>query len=295
MHQAIGNERLESSSKIFAAIGVIFLGALLSTMMLGGCHNPNKNLKGAKEGMQAAPVAEANTEVNDDAIDPAVLREIVTETGSTIQAGDEIDVAVLQDEKLNGSYRIDNDGGFQWHYIGRVKTDSLTTNDLRRKLTDVVSEFLNNPSVTVNYKSQQPRTIRVLGEAKSQGHIQLKQNMRLIDGIAEAGGLTADANQREIILIRSVSPTEIRAGLFNYRQATLNPLGGAWADNVELQPGDTIFVPKSGQAQWAAAISFIDRLANAAVGIQRSIVLYPDIESVISTGDTAGRNTIVVR
>ena len=193
MHQAIGNERLESSSKIFAAIGVIFLGALLSTMMLGGCHNPNKNLKGAKEGMQAAPVAEANTEVNDDAIDPAVLREIVTETGSTIQAGDEIDVAVLQDEKLNGSYRIDNDGGFQWHYIGRVKTDSLTTNDLRRKLTDVVSEFLNNPSVTVNYKSQQPRTIRVLGEAKSQGHIQLKQNMRLIDGIAEAGGLTADA------------------------------------------------------------------------------------------------------
>ena len=283
--------RMFSRRSLCAAMGLVSLFALST---ITGCHNPDKSLVGAKEGMQATNM---NTAANssDDNVDPALIREIVTETGSTIEPGDEIDIAVLQDERLNGLYKIDNDGGFQWHYVGRVKTDSLTTSDLRRKLTDVVSKFINEPSITINYKTQEPRTIRVLGETKEQGHFALKHNMRLIDGITEAGGLTPNANQQEIILIRSVSPTEIRAGLFNYRDATLNPLGGEWVNNVTLQTGDTIFVPKSGKAQWEAAITFINRLADTGVGIERSIVLYPDVESVISSGDTAGKNTIVVR
>ncbi len=272
----------------------ICLITIATVFSLNACHNPDKGLNGAQKGMQTVATNPPVTD-SDDNVDPALIREIVTETGSTIEPGDEIDISVLQDEKLNGLYKIDNDGGFQWHYIGRVKTDSLTTNDLRRKLTEVVSKFINEPSVTINYKTQQPRTIRVIGETKQQGHFPLTHNMRLIDGITEAGGLTDNANQKEIILIRSVSDKEIRAGLFNYREATLNPLGGEWVNNVTLQTGDTIFVPKSGKAQWEAAIAFIDRLANAGVGIERGIVLYPDIESVISSGDNAGRNTIVVR
>jgi len=268
--------------------------SLITLTILTGCHNPDKGLKGADEGMKATQTETSNSDDTDN-VDPALIREIVTDTGSTMMPGDEIDVAVLQDERLDGTYKIDNDGGFQWHYVGRVKTDSLTTNDLRRKLTDVVSKFINDPSITINYKTQQPRTIRVLGETKQQGHFPLTNNMRLIDGITEAGGLTTDANQQEIILIRSVSAKEIRAGLFNYREATLNPLGGEWVNNIPLQTGDTIFVPKSGKAQWEAAINFINKLADTGVGIERGIVLYPDVESVISSGDNSGRNTIVVR
>lgn len=291
----LGNQQNNSTPRTWfgplayaGTVGMMFV-------VLVGCYNPSKNLRPANEGM-IAPAGETTRSGGEaEAVDPAILREIITETGSTIQVGDEISVNVYQDEKLAGTYRIDNDGGFQWHYVGRVKTTGLTTNDLRRKLSDVAAKYLIEPSVIVNYVAQQPRSIRVLGETRTQGHFALKRKMRLIDAIAAAGGITANANQQEIILIRSVSPTEIRAGIFNYREAMLNPLNGAWASNVELLAGDTIFVPKSGKAQWESAINFINRLADTAVGIERSVVLYPDVESVISTGDTAGRNTIVVR
>ncbi len=262
----------------------------LATMSLAiGCNHPNTSLKPVSTGVLGASTSEEGD------IDPAILAEIKREPGSTIQPGDELAISVYQDPRLDGTYRIDNDGGFQFHYAGRVKTDSLTTNDVRKNLIEVTKDFLKDPSVTVNYLSQQPRHFRILGEVKNQGRSPLSRNMRLIDGIAAAGGLNEEANRQEIILIRSVSPTEIRAGIFNYREATLNPLGGAWADNIILEPGDTIFVPRSGKAQWESALRFVNLLADTAVGLERTIVLYPDVESIISTGEAGGRNTIVVR
>ena len=275
--------RAAASAACAARIAMVCCVAALS-FMISGCNHPADTLTPISEG-----VAKGTSDV-----DGGVLSDIVNAGPTTIQPGDEIAISVLQDERLNGTYRIDNDGGFQWYYVGRVKTDSLTPSDLRRKLTDAVSKFLNEPAVTVNWVSQEPPTIRILGESETQGLLSLKRGWRLMDAIAAAGGPTDDANVKEIMLIRSVSPSEIRAGLFNYREATLNPLGGEWKNNITLEAGDTIFIPKSGRAQWLAAIEFVDRLADAVVGTERAIVLYPDVESVITTGETEGRNTIVV-
>jgi len=279
-HQIPQPAPVASRSARFASTCVVSVMALVTAMLVGGCHNPNGDLQPITVGLST---------------DPNVMSTIANAGPTTIQPGDEIVVSVLQDERLSGTYRIDNDGGFQWHYVGRVKTDSLTTNDLRRKLADVASTYINEPSVTVNYVSQQPPTIRVLGQANTQGLIALKRGWRLMDAIAAVGGPTRDANWNEVVLVRSVSPTEIRAGIFNYREAMLNPLGDEWRNNIMLEKGDTIFFATSGRAQWESAIQFVNRLGDAIVGVERSIVLYPDVESVISTGETEGQNTIVVR
>jgi len=280
-----------SSRTARAARAALCVGALLLAVALPGCYFPDRNLQSAREGV----LGETEPLPEDDGVDEATRAEIARESGSTIRPGDQIRIDVLQDDELNGTYRIDNDGGFQWHYVGRVKTESLTTSDLRKKLIDVADEYINDPSITVNYTSQQPRSVRVLGYVRDPGPVPLDSEMRIVDALAAAGDLHEEANQQEIVLIRAASPDRIRAGLFNYRDAMLNPLGDAWASNVPLEPGDTVYVPRSGRAQWEAAILFVNRLADTLVGIERSIILYEDAESVLSTGETAGRNTIVVR
>ena len=184
-----GNRQNNSGPRILVGRLVLAGGVGLTILALSGCYSPNRDLVGANAGMSAPPAVAEGEGEGDDAVDTATLREILTETGSTIQRGDEISISVYQDERLDGTYRIDNDGGFQWHYVGQVKTTGLTTNDLRRKLTDVAGIYLTEPSVIVNYISQRPRSIRVLGQARAQGHFALTRNMRLVDAIAAAGGI----------------------------------------------------------------------------------------------------------
>ncbi len=273
----------------FRLLGLTLLVFAIQFAMVG-CNNPNKDLASA-EMMSANPnTTNADGQAGELPLPPPIVMPYVLEDG------DEVIINVLQDERLNGTYRLDSDGGFQWHYAGRVRARGLTTNDIRRKLAGVLEEYIVDPSVTVNLTAQRGRYVNVLGFVKSAGRIAVRRDMRIVDALTEAGGLVEDGRMDCVILVRRMPDNEIRAGIFNYKEATLNPIeSGAWASNVILQPGDTIIVPKSKLAQWNTAVDTVRRFLDTAVNAERGIVLYPDAREVLKTGDSGGKNTIVVK
>lgn len=250
-----------------------------------GCNMPSRDVKQINPTSYGAPPVESG-DGGPVVADPAPY---------SLVPGDRIAIKVVQDPMLDGEYTIDSDGGIQYPYIGPMRLEGLTTVDARRKIGSGLKEYYTDPFVTVNLISQMQQYVRVMGQVPKQGRIPFERGMTIVDGIAEAGGLTRDASQKRIVLIRRVSEDQVAAGFFNYRDAVLSPNAQTWASNIALRSGDIIFVPTNERAQWESAFNFISVMFGAAVDVERSIVLYPDVREIIKTGNAAGRNTIVVR
>jgi len=257
-----------------------------SSLTMAGCYNVASDVQPIQAGefpaaAQATPVEPGSA--NFDRLPYALT------------PGDEVAIDLLDDERLDRVIRVDFDGGFQFPYAGRVQAEGLTTLDLQRKLTSVLAEFYTEPNLTVNLVSDEQQYFTVLGEARSPGRYPIDSNMRLTDAIAAAGGLLRTADESRVVLIRRVAQEQIAAGFFDYRGAMLMNNPDAWASNIQVQRGDTLYFPRSDKAQWESAFQFISMMFSAVVDVERAIVLYPDVRDVIETGDLGGRNTIVVR
>lgn len=257
---------------------------LASVLVLASCNKPNANLPTAGDMVVA-------TEPDDTAM--ALYQPRLP---YTLAPGDQLEIKVFEDEALNASVRIDYDGGFQFHYAGRVKAEGLTTMDVSRKITTALAEFYVDPHVSVNLLSQEQQFVNLLGEIARPGRIALSRDMSVIDALAEAGGPTRDAALDTMVIIRRTAEDQIVAGVFDYREATLNPTDGAWASNITLQRGDTIYLPRSNKAQIESIAEFVGRVTGAATDVQRSILLYPDTLDVIKDGSVdSGETRIIVR
>jgi polysaccharide biosynthesis/export protein len=87
-------------------------------------------------------------------------------------------------------------------------------------------------------------TALVLGAVEKAGSYELQPGARLLDAIGQAGGMSARADMRRIMLARAGTP--------GARTLDLTPLleRGDTSDpdlNLSLQPGDTVFIPETEQ------------------------------------------------
>jgi polysaccharide export outer membrane protein len=83
--------------------------------------------------------------------------------------------------------------------------------------------------------------VYVLGEVKTPMIVTIKGKLTVIDAITEAGGFTRDAVRKSVMIIRGElgSQQGIR---INARQILKE---GDISQNIELEPGDIVFVPKT--------------------------------------------------
>lgn len=292
MDQVIKNQQRNHIMDIKVSSAILYMFTLVSViMLLTGCNHPNKDLKTAHVGVLGNDPDAAADDIAPIIRAPLRLPYILA-------PGDEISINVLEDERLTQDIRLDSDGGFQFYYVGRIKAEGLTTLDLKKKLTTSLAEFYVEPHVAVNLKSEEQQFVNVIGLPLKPGRIRLTRGMRILDAIAEAGGAHPDADRQRVILIRRVSddkPPYVVAGFFDYKDAMLNPLGGAMASNIPLQRGDTIYFPKNGKAQWESVFKFISEMSGSISDVERSIILYPKVEDVFNFGEIQGTTNIIVR
>ena len=83
--------------------------------------------------------------------------------------------------------------------------------------------------------------VYVMGQVKNPGPYPLTANMSFLEALARAGGPNDNAQQGKIVLARPSKNTEQIVDLENNIQK-----GGT---NYQLEPGDIVYVPKSGLAQ----------------------------------------------
>jgi polysaccharide export outer membrane protein len=130
------------------------------------------------------------------------------------------------------------DGKVSMPLVNDVQAAGLTPMELRRQLTEHLSEFVPSPEVSVIVREVHNVKVAVVGAVKVPGDYELKSPATVLELIARAQGLTEFANRDRVVVLRQNGDTTTRIP-FNYRKVA----EGHDQDNFYVRAGDVIVVP----------------------------------------------------
>jgi polysaccharide export outer membrane protein len=164
---------------------------------------------------------------------------------------DVLNITIFGESQLSGKFRIDNDGTFTFQYLGRVKAEDLTVTEIEANLKKGLAEgYLKNPQVSVEIDQYHSQNVYVLGEVRAPNKYSLPGNSTLIDVLTQAGSVTQTAGHwvyinhaRQGVLTGgpAVTGDTSTADL----KINLNDIQSGKAQNIKIQDGDTIWIPKA--------------------------------------------------
>jgi len=137
---------------------------------------------------------------------------------------------------------------------GRVQVAGMTVTEVEREVAQRLKRYLQEPVVTVTIASFGSRRVSVLGAVGKPGILQIRGEKRLVELLAEAGGLSADAGNTIRISRRIdagdlplANATTDATGAFRVGEVGLKSLLEARdpAENIEIRPHDVVSVPRA--------------------------------------------------
>jgi len=193
------------------------------------------------------PIHQGNATAESSRIDPRPLsgspeRKTAPANGSAlvIGPGDELEVTVYGAPDLSGHTRVSADGNISLPLIGYVRIAGLSSSEAEGAIEAVLRQnnVVNDPQVSLYVKEYTSSGISVAGEVTKPGFYSAVGPRRLFDVLQAAGGPTDRAANKVVISHRDQKDATTLS-------ISKNPAEMA-ASNVELQPGDTVVVPKAG-------------------------------------------------
>lgn len=177
---------------------------------------------------------------------PPVVRA-ANSTPYRINPGDELEVYVWGEERLQREIRVLPDGTMAMPLIGQLAVQGL----LPEQVQDAVSKRLASqyrgvvPQVTVSVKNPAGLQFSIVGKVKNPGSFTPGRYVNLLEAISLAGGPADFANLDNISIVRKAgnSVTSIRARLSGVLRNGVPD--GANGDRLipRIESGDTIIVP----------------------------------------------------
>ncbi len=177
----------------------------------------------------------------------------VAEGGYNVGPRDLLSVVVFGEPSVSGNYRVEADGGFSFPLIGRVtavgRSLKATEEDIRTRLAD---GFFRNPQVTVAVQEYGSQRVFVIGEVRTPGPYPLTGQTTVMAAIAQAGSTTPTAGE-DVVLLRPKTLDASNAPLLPGKDGGSELLriklrelqSGLAGQNVTLQHGDTLYVPRA--------------------------------------------------
>ncbi|MGB6378337.1 MAG: polysaccharide biosynthesis/export family protein [Syntrophobacteria bacterium] len=156
-----------------------------------------------------------------------------------IGPGDLLSIDIWKEPELSKQVSVRLDGKISLPLVNDIDAASLTSAELRNKLTEQYKDFVDVPEVSVTVVQSNSKKIYILGKVKLPGEYPLQKHMTVVQAISLAGGLDQWADTGDLKLLRKINGVE-RTFQLDY-DAIVS--GEDVSQNVQLQPDDTIFVP----------------------------------------------------
>lgn len=165
----------------------------------------------------------------------------------TINPGDELEIYVWGEERLQRMLRVLPDGSIAFPLVGQLRVQGMLPQDVEK----LVSERLKGqyrgevPNVTVSIRNPAGLQFSVMGKVRSPGAFTPGRYVNVLDAISLAGGPAEFANLDNISIIRREN------GRMTTLRVRLAPIfrGGVSASDVDrsnvvpLVAGDIVIVP----------------------------------------------------
>ena len=135
--------------------------------------------------------------------------------------------------EATGEFLVRADGKITFPYVGEIKVEGQTVQQIRELLAKELSKEYVNPDVTVNVKTMRINRVYILGSVNTAGMLDWKPGWRLTELISAAGGLNG-LPERLTALIWRKGETAKRVPLKEIF------IEGKEASNVEVRAGDTV-------------------------------------------------------
>lgn len=243
--------------------------ALLPALLVG-CTTPgthlttdDKNVIPPSEEQQSADISDV---VNLYPLTAQTVSSYKKQTQSVSQANPELDVDIAKYEYkvgvgdiLNvtiwdhpeltipaGSYRsaseagnwVHADGTIFYPYIGTVGVAGKTVREIRADVAERLAKYIESPQVDVNVAAFRSKKAYVTGEVSNPGQQAITNiPLTLLDAVNRSGGLSEDADWRNVSLTRN--GVEENISLYGLMQR------GDLTQNRLLQAGDIVHVPRN--------------------------------------------------
>ena len=172
---------------------------------------------------------------------PAVLPTPVVQQAPqpTYRIGpfDQLQVNVFGVPELSGAAQVDGDGQLNLPLVGAVEALGRTPPQLAVEVERAyATRYVRDPNVTIQITTPQSQRVVVSGEVREAGVFPVQGRLTLVQAIAQAQGLSDNANAGNVVVLRQTGGQQT-AARFDLREIQ----AGRLAD-PELAPGDTVIV-----------------------------------------------------
>src|SRR4051812_42140397 len=168
----------------------------------------------------------------------------VAGTPYRINPGDELEIMVWGDERLQRSVLVLPDGTFAFPLVGQVNAAGRLPADIERVITTGLQPQYKGPvpQVTVSVEKATGYQFSVIGKVRGPGTFTPGRYVNALEALAIAGGPSEFANTSSIRIVRKagdrlyVLPVRIQDALRGDTNLTS-------ADIPRIESGDTVVVP----------------------------------------------------
>jgi polysaccharide export outer membrane protein len=162
-----------------------------------------------------------------------------------VSPGDDLEIMVWGDDRLQRVVRVLPDGTFGFPLVGQVMAAGLLPSDIQRVITTGLKPQYKDvvPQVTVMVKNPGGYQFSVIGKVKSPGTFTPGRYVNALEAIGIAGGPSEFAQTGRIRIIRKMGQ-QLRVIPVQIGPALKGDLDGVSAEDIpSIQSGDTMVVP----------------------------------------------------
>lgn len=153
---------------------------------------------------------------------------------------DVLAINVWKEPDISRAATVRSDGKISLPLVGEVQATGRTPLSLERDIAARLKNYIAEPEVTVIVQQINSQKFNILGQVTRPGSYPVANAATVLDAIAIAGGFRDFAKQKAIYILRqNADGTQARLR-FNYKEVVK---GQDPAQNIKLQPNDTIVVP----------------------------------------------------
>ena len=180
-----------------------------------------------------------------------------SQEGYRLGPEDEIEIRVWDHDDLTRKTRVGLDGNISFPFVGEIKAQGLSLNDLQKQIEDRLGpKYIIDPRVSITVLEYKSRKFFVVGNVQKTGTYPLTKPIRVVEAISQAGGIASGTISKPLsgavaIIIRAqpgekLDQPKIPDKIPASQKITVSLSGALAGDptqNLEIKNGDTVYIP----------------------------------------------------